>query len=208
MDNKRRKPSGGNLSRPDVTMNHVATRVNPADVASSGLNSFLLDWNELWWHGPEWLINGQMPGPFRVDGPKRTRRCPVWELTTVSETIYFLAAVYLWTTRNVRDKTNTSENLTISHTALSNCLLLKQTNNKQQKKTRQLWNPIYLLVCVAHSVWLIAVSWISWEGTWELKSGWQRSLIKWSFREFGTAKDDFQRFGLHILTHMVRSADY
>ena len=45
----------------DVVWTHVPTEDNPADPASRGLDTSLLQKCSLWWKGPEWLISGTFP---------------------------------------------------------------------------------------------------------------------------------------------------
>ncbi|XP_012224844.2 uncharacterized protein [Linepithema humile] len=49
-----------NLSH-DVTWRHVPSKENPADLLSRGIIVETWRNDQLWWHGPQWLVTGQWP---------------------------------------------------------------------------------------------------------------------------------------------------
>lgn len=55
----------------DINFNYVETNRNPADVASRGCNTSNLHADQLWWHGPEWLVKPEEQ----------------WELTSATDSL-------------------------------------------------------------------------------------------------------------------------
>ena len=47
----------------DITFGHAPSKENPADIASRGSTVQNLVENDLWWHGPKWLINSEDKWP-------------------------------------------------------------------------------------------------------------------------------------------------
>ena len=126
----------------------------------------------------EWCL-GVIYSKVRVGGPKCMHRCPFWEVTSF---------------RKKCSRQNWYKKISNFITYSVKKLFFHSNQAiRSKKKTRQVLHPLYVLVCVAHSDWLIAASWISWEGKWELNGGWQSSLKELSFREFVTGKKDYQR---------------
>ncbi|XP_058810029.1 uncharacterized protein LOC131675173 [Phymastichus coffea] len=50
-----------------VTLHHVPTSCNPADVASRGTDSTKLALHPLWWHDPVWLVQSANEWPLEVN---------------------------------------------------------------------------------------------------------------------------------------------
>ncbi|XP_018360617.1 PREDICTED: uncharacterized protein LOC108759610 [Trachymyrmex cornetzi] len=48
---------------PDVNWRHVRGVDNPADLASRGVSALTIEHNDLWWHGPPWLIAPETEWP-------------------------------------------------------------------------------------------------------------------------------------------------
>ena len=69
-----------------ISWNHVPTKENAADPASRGLDPPVLICNELWWHGPHWLITDEFPVPFCPQGTtEETRRSSKQAKTFLSQ---------------------------------------------------------------------------------------------------------------------------
>ena len=41
----------------DIEFHYISTKENPADIASRGMSTKELQFNRLWWNGPDWLLN-------------------------------------------------------------------------------------------------------------------------------------------------------
>ena len=50
----------------DIEFHYISTKENPADIASRGMSTKELQFNRLWWNGPDWLLN-------------RSNKWPVWK---------------------------------------------------------------------------------------------------------------------------------
>lgn len=50
-------------SQSDIKINYVHSKENPADIASRGSSVKKLNANQLWWHGPAWLMNSEIEWP-------------------------------------------------------------------------------------------------------------------------------------------------
>ena len=64
---------------------HVPTASNPADLASRGVSPKELVINDLWWQGPDWLLQSPEIWPSRTDWKKKNRDLP--ELRSVVMTV-------------------------------------------------------------------------------------------------------------------------
>lgn len=51
---------------PGVTWHHVQSAMNPADLATRGIDAAELSTSSLWWHGPTWLSQDKIAWPLSV----------------------------------------------------------------------------------------------------------------------------------------------
>lgn len=65
----------------DVTFNYIPSKENPADIASRGISMDDLLNNQLWWVGPNWLIQS-------------SETWPVWNCTLMEETEKHIQSEY------------------------------------------------------------------------------------------------------------------